>query len=207
MLSRRAERNLPPITVAMTGASGSVYGLRLVECLLEAGRRVDLTFTLAAESVLEQECGLEWREEDPELRRTIEEYFSDDDNLRHYSRMDWMAPMASGSSVKRPMVVCPCSMGTLAAIAHGLADNLIERAADVAIKEQRPLIVVPRETPLSQIHLENMLKLAQMGVTILPAMPGFYNKPAQVEEMVDFVVARILDRLGVEHQLVDRWGE
>lgn len=124
-----------------------------------------------------------------------------------FGREEWFAPPASGSNPADAMVICPCSMGALAAIAHGMSDNLIERAADVSIKEKRPLILVPRETPLSVIHLENMLALARLGVTILPPAPGFYTHPGTVDDMVDFVVARILDQLRIPHTLMARWGE
>ena len=124
-----------------------------------------------------------------------------------FGREEWFAPPASGSNPADAMVVCPCSMGTLAAIAHGLSDSLIERATDVSIKEKRPLILVPRETPLSVIHLENLLSLARLGVVILPPSPGFYTHPTSVADMVDFVVARILDQLHIPHQLTPRWGE
>ena len=127
--------------------------------------------------------------------------------LHVFGRDEWFAPIASGTSVADAMVVCPCTMGTLAAIAAGMSDSLIERAADVSLKEQRKLILVPSETPFSAIHLENMLKLARLGVVILPANPGFYHHPASVQDLVDFVVARILDHLNVPHQLMTRWGK
>jgi 4-hydroxy-3-polyprenylbenzoate decarboxylase len=126
--------------------------------------------------------------------------------LQVFGREDWFAPVASGSNPADAMVICPCSMGTLAAVAAGLADNLIARAADVMLKEGRPLVLVPRETPLSQIHLENMLRLARAGAVLLPANPGFYHRPQRVEDLVDFVTARILDQLGVAHTLMARWG-
>jgi 4-hydroxy-3-polyprenylbenzoate decarboxylase len=127
--------------------------------------------------------------------------------LRVFGREEWFAPVASGSNPPDAMVICPCTMGTLAAVACGLADNLIARAADVVLKEKRPLILVPRETPFSQIHLENMLKLARSGAVILPANPGFYHRPESVQQVVDFVVARVLDQLGIAHDLMPRWGE
>ncbi|MBX6393126.1 MAG: UbiX family flavin prenyltransferase, partial [Burkholderiales bacterium] len=131
---------------------------------------------------------------------------ADPAQLAVYTREDWYAPIASGSNPADAMVVCPCSMGTLAAIANGLSDNLIERAADVALKERRPLILVTRETPLSLIHLENMTRLARAGALILPANPGFWHRPATVEAVVDYVVARVLDHLRVPHRLMQRWG-
>ena len=128
------------------------------------------------------------------------------EQLQVFAREDWNAPIASGTGAADAMVVCPCTMGALAAIAHGMSDNLIERAADVMLKEGRKLILVPRETPFSAIHLENMLKLSRMGAVILPPNPGFYHLPQSVGDMVDFIVAKILDQLGVEHRLVERWG-
>jgi len=134
-------------------------------------------------------------------------YQADPDRLRVFGREEWFSPAASGSNPADAMVVCPCTMGTLAGIAQGLSDNLIERAADVTLKEGRKLVLVPRETPFSAIHLENMLKLARLGVVILPPNPGFYHHPQSVSDIVDFVVARILDHLGVAHELMPRWGE
>jgi 4-hydroxy-3-polyprenylbenzoate decarboxylase len=130
-----------------------------------------------------------------------------DDRLEVFGRDDWYAPAASGSNAADAMVICPCSMGTLAAVSAGLADNLIERAADVSMKEGRPLVIVPRETPFSVLHLENMLRLAKAGAVILPANPGFYHRPDSVDGLVDFVVARILDHLRVPHTLMPRWGD
>ena len=143
-----------------------------------------------------------------EATRCLAERFgARDGQLTVFGREDWMAPVASGSNPADAMAICPCTMGTLAAIAGGLADNLIERAADVMLKERRPLVLVPRETPLSAIHLENMLKLARAGAVILPPAPGFYDRPASIADLVDFVVARVLDQLGVPHALGPRWGE
>jgi 4-hydroxy-3-polyprenylbenzoate decarboxylase len=196
------------IALAWTGASGMPYGLRLLECLVEAGHSVLLVYSQAAQIVAKQELGLALpaRAADAE-RMLIERYPAAAGRLRVFGRDDWNAPIASGSNPPDAMVVCPCSMGTLAAIAAGLADNLIERAADVALKEGRPLVLVPRETPFSALHLENMLKLARLGCAIIPPSPGFYHQPKSIQDLVDFVVARILDNLGVEHALVARWGE
>ncbi|HTS52417.1 MAG TPA: flavin prenyltransferase UbiX [Burkholderiales bacterium] len=196
------------VTLALTGASGMPYGVRLLECLLAAGLRVFLLYSQAAQVVAKQEMDLPL----PGRPRELEELFmrrfgASDDQLRVFGREEWFAPVASGSNAADAMIVCPCSMGTLAAVSCGLADNLIERAADVMMKEHRPLILVPRETPLSAIHLENMLRLARAGVVILPANPGFYHHPGKIEDLVDFVVARVLDQLGVPHQLMARWGE
>lgn len=184
------------------------YGLRLLECLLQAGVRVQLLYSQAAQVVARQELGLELPSRPAEARKALLAlYPAPAEKLEVYGREEWFAPVASGSNPPDAMVVCPCSMGTLAAIAQGLADNLIERAADVAIKERRKLVLVPRETPLSTIHLENMLRLAQAGAVILPPNPGFYHHPKEVGDLVDFVVARILDQLGVPHELMRRWGD
>jgi len=199
-----------PATVALafTGASGMPFGLRLLDCLLGAGVRVYLLYSPAAQIVARQECDLVLPAQPGEAARALGARFGARDGQLHvFGREDWMAPVASGSNPADAMAVCPCSMGTLGAIAGGLADNLIERAADVMLKERRPLVLVPRETPLSAIHLENMLKLARAGAVILPPAPGFYTRPQSVAELVDFVVARVLDQLGVAHALVPRWGE
>jgi 4-hydroxy-3-polyprenylbenzoate decarboxylase len=192
----------------MSGASGMAYGLRLLECLLAADLRVYLLVSQAAHIVAKQELGISL----PARPIDLEKQLSDGlqaraGQLRVFGREDWNAPVASGSNPADAMVVCPCSMGTLAAIAHGLSDNLIERAADVMLKEQRKLILVPREAPFSTLHLENMLKLSRMNAVILPANPGFYHRPQTVEAIIDFIVARILDQLGVQHTLMVPWGE
>ncbi len=200
--------NPRPITLALTGASGSAYGLRVLDCLLRLGRPVDLLLSDAAQIVIATET--EWRPpSDPAL---IGAYFADRLHadpglLRAFGRHDWMAPVASGSNPNAAMVICPCSGGATSAIAAGASDTLIERAADVMLKENRPLILVVRETPLSAIHLENLLKLARLGVTVMPASPGFYHRPQRVEDLVDFIAARVLDHLNVEHDLIQRWGE
>ncbi|MCC6208721.1 MAG: UbiX family flavin prenyltransferase [Gammaproteobacteria bacterium] len=196
------------IALALTGASGAAYGLRLLECLLEAGVHVPLMLSPPGQMVIAMETDLKV----PGAPREAERYLSDHygaepGQLQVYGKDQWTAPLASGSGAPDAMVVCPCTSGTLAAIAMGSSDNLIERAADVVIKEQRKLILVHREMPVSAIHLEHMLKLARLGVVIMPANPGFYHRPQKIEDLVDFVVARILDHLGVEHRLVPRWGE
>ena len=199
---------MSPIAVAVTGASGIQYALRLLECLIEADEAVWLMLSDAARIVAGLETELELPGRSGELERFFNEYLgAEEGQLRVFGPRQWTAPPASGSNPPRAMVVCPCTMGTLAAIAQGTSDSLIERAADVAIKEGRPLVLVPRETPLSVIHLENMLKLARLGAVILPPSPGFYHRPETVEDLVDFVVARILDRIGVAHTLSVRWGE
>jgi flavin prenyltransferase len=199
---------LATITLALTGASGMPYGMRLLECLLEAKMRVYLLVSQAAQVVAKQEMDLQLPTRKAELESLLRERLTiAPGQLTVFGREEWFAPVASGSNPADAMVVCPCSMGTLAAIAAGLSDSLIDRAADVMLKEGRKLILVPRETPLSALHLENMLRLARLGVVILPPNPGFYHHPQRVEDLVDFVVARILDQLAVPHQLMPRWGE
>lgn len=196
------------ITLALTGASGMGYGIRLLECLLRAGCRVDLLVSGAARIVAKQELDLALPADTGELANFFNLRFAGHTGkLAAYGKEEWFAPAASGSNPADAMVVCPCTMGALAAIAHGLADNLIERAADVMLKEKRPLILVPRETPFSLIHLRNMTRLVEAGATLLPANPGFYHRPAGVDQVVDFIVARILDHVGVPHELMARWGE
>ena len=196
------------ITLAFTGASGMPYGMRLLETLLGAGNRVYLLYSQVAQIVAKQEMDLSLPSRPKEVEALFNErYKTLPEQLQVFGREEWFAPVASGSNPPDAMVVCPCTMGTLAAIAGGLSDNLIERAADVALKEQRKLILVPRETPFSVIHLENMLKLARAGAVILPANPGFYHHPQNTQDLVDFVVARILDHLGVAHTLMTRWGD
>ncbi|MFZ9478324.1 MAG: flavin prenyltransferase UbiX [Steroidobacteraceae bacterium] len=203
-MTRKDERI---VTVGMTGASGTQYGLRLVECLIKADYTVYLMFTKAAQIVVgsETDCKLPGRTAE-QTRYLSSLYGAREGQLRVYGDEEWTSPVASGSGAPRRMVVCPASMATVSAIATGASENLLERAADVVIKEGGHLVIVPRETPFSAIHLENMLKLSRLGVTILPANPGFYNQPTQVAELVDFIVARILDQLEVEHQLMKRWG-
>jgi 4-hydroxy-3-polyprenylbenzoate decarboxylase len=195
------------ITLAVTGASGMPYALRLLESLLAAGHRVYLVYSQAAQFVAAQEMSLNLPTKTSEAHRVlVERTGCKPEQLLVFAREDWNAPIASGTGAADAMVVCPCTMGALAAIANGLSDNLIERAADVMLKEGRKLILVPRETPFSAIHLENMLKLSRMGAVMLVPNPGFYHLPKSVNDIVDFVVAKILDQLGVEHQLVEKWG-
>ena len=196
------------ICLAFTGASGIAYGVRLLECLLAAGCRVQLLYSQVAQIVAKQEMELELPARAGDALVSLRQRHGHlSGQLEVFGREEWFAPVASGSNPPDAMVVCPCSMGTLAAIAQGLASKLIERAADVALKEGRKLILVPRETPLSAIHLENMLRLVRAGAVILPANPGFYHRPQRIEQIVDFVVARILDQLCVPHELIGRWGE
>lgn len=195
------------ITLALTGASGMSYGLRLLECLLRAGCRVDLLISQAARIVIKQELDLQLPAGNAEVAAFFAARFGEySGHLTAYGKEAWFAPAASGSNPAAAMVICPCTMGTLAAIAQGLADNLIERAADVMLKEKRPLLLVPRETPFSLIHLRNMATLAEAGATILAANPGFYHRPTSVEQVVDFIVARVLDHLGIAHELMKPWG-
>ena len=196
------------VTPALTGASGMPYGIRLLECLLASGTNVWLLYSQVAQIVARQEMDLALPSRPRELEVFLRERFAaHTEQLRVFGREEWFAPAASGSNPPDAMVICPCTMGTLGAVAAGLADNLIERAADVVLKERRTLILVPRETPFSQIHLENMLKLVRCGAVILPANPGFYHRPENVGELVDFVVARILDHLAIAHDLMPRWGD
>ena len=200
--------NSRAISLAITGASGAPYALRLLEYLLRAGQPVYLMVSAPAQVVFATETDLRIPGKPEAMQAFFSDYFqAGEGQLQVFGREQWLAPVASGSNAPRAMVVCPCSTGTLSAIATGASNNLIERAADVMLKERRQLILVPREMPLSAIHLEHMLKLSQLGVTIMPACPGFYNRPTQIEELVDFVVARILDHLHIEHQLLTRWGE
>lgn len=195
------------LAVAMTGASGMPYGLRLLEMLLLAGETVYLMVSSPARMVLAEETDLKLPNRPAEIKAILEQrYQARPGQLHVYGKEEWSAPVASGSSVPRSMVVCPCTSGTLASIAGGASRNLIERAADVVLKEHRQLILVPREMPFSVLHLENMLRLARLGVVIMPPNPGFYHSPRTVQDLVDFVVARILDHLGVEQHLVRPWG-
>ena len=196
------------ICLALTGASGMPYGLRLLECLLAAGCHVQLLYSQAAQIVARQEMHFELPSRPSEARAALLQRLPavDGEKLSVFGREEWFAPVASGSNPPDAMVICPCSMGTLAAIAHGLSDNLIERAADVVLKEGRKLVLVPRDTPFSTIHLENMLRLARAGAVILPPSPGFYDHPQQISDIVDFVVARVLDQVAVPNQLMQRWG-
>lgn len=196
------------VALAITGASGAAYALALGHELLNCGASLSVMISAPGFSVLETECGLCWAGAPQQVEDTLHSYFQvGTEQLRYYASDDFTSPLASGSSAPDSMVVCPCSMGSLARIAAGLSGNLIERAADVALKEGRQLILVPRETPFSAIHLENMLKLARLGVRIAPAMPGFYSRPQTVDDLIRFMVARILDLLNIDNDLSQRWGE
>ncbi|MCW8091058.1 flavin prenyltransferase UbiX [Alteromonas sp. ASW11-130] len=197
----------PTITLAITGASGAPYALRLLESLLAAKCTVHLLISSAAKVVFATEENLQLPGRPDQIKTLfIDKYHCNEDQLYVYGKEEWFSPVASGSAAPKTMIVCPCSTGTLSSIAVGASDNLIERAADVVLKERGQLIVVPREMPLSSIHLENMLKLSQLGATIMPAAPGFYHQPQSIMDLVDFVVARILDHIGIDQSLMPRWG-
>jgi len=203
-----AETSKKTVILAITGASGVQYAVRLLECLLADGHRVYLLVSKAAQVVISMETDLDWPAAAKALQdKLCQQYPVKNGQLKVCGESEWTSPIASGSSSTDAMVVCPCSMGTLSSIAVGASGNLMERAADVILKERKQLILVPREAPFSEIHLENMLKLARMGATILPANPGFYNRPEKVADIIDFMAARILDHLGIEQELQPKWGE
>ncbi len=220
------------LVVAITGASGAIYATRLLQVLVNSGRRVHITVSPSAAEVLSHELGIkvDLQKFDPQRLLVNDSVLSGDSQISHllpdegaaigsiyedgpvgqlvyHHYQDFSAGIASGSFLTAGMVVCPCSMGTLASIANGMSTNLIHRAADVHLKERRKLILVPRETPLGSIQLENMKRLADVGAVILPAMPGFYHGATTIQDLVDFVVGRICDQLGVPHQLFKRWGQ
>lgn len=195
----------------MTGASGAAYGLRLVDVLLRAGRTVHFTLSPAAVQVLETETDVRVKlaetEFDPAALLGPEAAELDLSKLVYHQFRNFRAGIASGSFRTAGMAVCPCSMGTLAALAHGVSENLIHRAADVHLKERRKLVLVPRETPLGLVQLRNMVAVTEAGAMILPAMPGFYHRPKELGDLVDFVVGRVCDQLGVPHALHRQWGD
>lgn len=196
---------MTPVVVGITGASGIVYSVRLVQALLESGRDVHLIISEAARLVIKEELNISLKSF--VRSESLQEVFgvSQSARLTAFSPKDFTAPVASGSYPVAGMIIVPCSMGTLGAIASGLSQNLIHRAADCVIKEGRRLVLVPRETPLSAIHLENMLKLARLGVRMVPAMPAFYSGASTVSEMVDFLIGKVLDQLEIPHALYPRW--
>lgn len=194
------------ILVAMTGASGAVYGLRLTAELLHAGCRVSLLLSEPGRQVLNYETGLGWSENRAERLRQVCDHFGSE-QVDCLDNTDLFAHVASGSNAADAMVIVPCSMGSAGRIAAGLSGTLLERSADVMLKERRPLLLVPRETPLSVIHLENLLRLAKAGAVIIPAMPAFYHAPQSIDDLVAFVVGRVLDQLKIPHALFTRWGE
>jgi 4-hydroxy-3-polyprenylbenzoate decarboxylase len=206
-MPEKTKQNSKTITLAITGASGVQYGLRLLECLVGAGHSVYLMVSKAALMVIATETDLKLPSQPNKLNEIITQRFNaQPGQIKVFAKEDWTSPVASGSGAPGKMVICPCSTGTLSAIATGACDNLIERAADVVLKEKSQLILVPREAPYSTIHLQNMLTLSQMGATILPASPGFYHNPETIEDLIDFVVARILKQLAIEQNLVAAWG-
>lgn len=194
------------IVVAVTGASGSIYGIRLVRALMHFPVRVHLAVSSSGRQVMAHETAYASGPLEAFLREdgTV---FHEQAGINEISPNDFFAPIASGSFRHNGMVIAPCSMNTLAAIANGITDNLIHRAADVCLKERRTLILLPRETPLSLVHLKNMVRAAEAGAVIMPPCPGFYSRPATIEALVDSVVARILDHLGLPHDLSPRWGQ
>ena len=195
------------ITLAFSGASGAPYGLRLLEVLLAQKFKVFVLISSAARVVLDTESNIKLSANEDKATKQLSALFNAaEGQLQVFGKDNWFSPVASGSAAPKKMIVCPCSAGSVSAIAMGASDNLLERAADVVIKERGQLILVPRETPFSEIHLENMLKLAKLGVTIMPAAPGFYHQPQSISDLVDFMVARILDHLSIEHMLTKRWG-
>lgn len=201
-------KNKQIISLAITGASGVQYGFRLLELLLQKDHTVYLMVSKAAQVVIgmETDISLPGRSKDMQVF-LVDRYGCESQQLYVFGEDEWTAPTASGGGLVDAMVVCPSSMGALSAIATGASNNLIERSADVMLKERRKLILVPRETPYSDIHLENMLKLSRMGAVMLCANPGFYNKAVTIDDLIDFVVAKILDQLNIEHKLQPRWGE
>lgn len=194
------------IFIALTGASGSMYGLRLAEQLCLRGFRVTFSASCSGTAVCQEETGLDLSGDLDKALQRLYDHLEVDSGITLAHPDDLFCGAASGSSAPDAMIICPCSMGTLARVAAGTSGNLIERCADVMLKERRPLLLVPRETPLSDVHLENMLRLSRAGARIIPAMPAFYGRPASVLELVDFVVGKVLDQLGVENDLYKRWG-
>jgi 4-hydroxy-3-polyprenylbenzoate decarboxylase len=194
------------LVLAFTGASGAPYGIRLLEVLLAAGRTVHLTMSPAAVQVFETELDRRISLDRLSLKDLLPGKAVKPEQVQYHHYQDFSAGIASGSFLTGGMVVCPCSMGTVGAIAHGLSQNLIHRAVEVHLKERRKLILVPRETPVSSVQLHNLALCAEAGAIVLPAMPAFYTRPQSVDDMIDFVVGRICDQLGVEHQLLRRWG-
>lgn len=201
------QQQVSELTLAFTGASGALYGWRLLQVLLSQQVKVHLLISGAARVVFATEHDLKLNGNPQSCQQQIVAMLGCNPALLAvYGKDDWFSPVASGSAAPRTMVICPCSTGTVAAVAHGMSDNLIERAADVVLKEKGQLILVPRETPLSTIHLENLLTLSRCGATIMPAAPGFYHQPQEIEDLIDFMVARILDHLGLAQDIMPRWG-
>lgn len=199
--------NVKTICVAMTGASGIQYALRLIECLIQAKCEVYVLMSKPAQIVMGMDTSLPVPSRTADIQKQFASmYGAREGQLKAYGQQEWTSPVASGSGAPDAMVICPCTTGTLASVAAGTCNNLLERAADVVIKEGRKLIVMPREMPFSLIHLENMQRLARAGVVIMPPNPAFYNLPETIDELIDFVVARVMDQLGVKQDLMPRWG-
>ncbi|MBB5172894.1 UbiX family flavin prenyltransferase [Texcoconibacillus texcoconensis] len=194
----------PIYTVGITGASGATYGVRIIQSMLEANHRVHVVISEAGWQVFEQELALDTTDRNLCLQSLFSDY---GEGWSYHTLQDFSAPIASGSYKNDGMIIAPCSMGTLSKLAQGTSSNLLERTADVMLKEKRPLIIVPRETPLNEIHLENMAKLSRVGAQVVPAMPGFYQRPETLDDLVDFVVGKVLDQLNVNHHLFKRWGD
>ena len=202
-----ATRPTPPLVVGITGASGAAYAVRLVQVLLAADREVHLAISPSGQAVIETELGRKVDLERFDPQALLGAAAPTTGRLEYFHHKNLMAPIASGSFLTSGMVICPCSGGTLAAVAHSVGENLIHRAAEVHLKERRKLVVVPRETPLSLPQLKNMQAIHEAGAVVLPASPGFYHGESTVSDLVDFVVARICDQLGVDNALIRRWGE
>lgn len=200
------------ITLAITGASGAPYALRLLECLVAQRQQVLVLISSAAKVVFATEENMQFPSGTDATAAFLQTYLEErgvaveQEQIQVFGKHEWFSPAASGSAAPKKMVICPCSTSTLSAVAAGASNTLIERAADVVLKERGQLILVPREMPLHAIHLEHMLKLAQVGATLMPASPGFYQNPQSIDDLIDFVVARILDHLGLEQNLIGRWG-
>lgn len=199
---------VPHIAVALTGASGMPIGYQLIKALIHQKAKVSVLYSEAAQRVSVQETSLPLSDDFAATQTNFQRYFNAEENqLRIYSRMDWDSPLASGSNGADAMAVCPCTMGTAAAIAHGLSTNLLTRAADVMIKERKPLVLVPRESPLSPVHLKNLLTLSRLGVSIIPPMLTFYHHPHTIDDMVSPIVERILKHIGLPAADAYKWGE
>jgi 4-hydroxy-3-polyprenylbenzoate decarboxylase len=196
-----------PICIGVTGASGAVYAVRLLEVLSASGRDVHLSISPSGRDVIRQELGFEIDLDRFALQQLLPKEDDARGKIEYFHWQDFMAPMASGSFLTGGMVICPCSGTTLSSVAAGAAGNLIQRAAEVHLKERRKLILVPRETPLSLAHIDNMRRVTEAGAVVLPASPGWYHGVQEVGDLVDFFVARVCDQLGVEHSLTKRWGE
>jgi len=195
------------ITLAITGASGAIYGLNLLKWLVRYYRQVHLMISEAGRIVIATEMGINLPESPAKIEAKLTEYCGcDKDIIKVYAKENWYSPVASGSAAPKQMVVCPASMGCISAIATGASNNLMERAADVVLKEKGQLILLPREMPFSTIHLRNLLSLSEAGATIMPASPGYYTKPNEIEDLANFVSSRILNHLGIENNIIEAWG-